>query len=361
MSRRLSVALLTSARTWRGSGVSLATIARGLREQGHDPYLLAGDAQVVEAFAALGFAAVPVLTGNTGLREARVLAGVLAGIGADAVVVDRPRDLRLAALASLTHRVAIVNRYNLSRARPPRDLLTRLAYRRVAMTIFVSETLAARALALARYLHLRPHRVIREGVDVERFRPDGAAAIAFRTARGLDGTPFVLAVGSLTLDKRYDFLLDVWARLGPPAPPLLICGAGAHRDRLRIRARDLGVDARFLGHLAPDELRGAYCAARCLVHAGAVETFGLSVLEAMACGCPVLGVAGGAVPEVLGETGVLAPAEDPHAFLALLRALLDDPPRRAALGEAARQRVLDHFTLPTMCQAYASVIESVVR
>ena len=361
MSRRLSVAFLTSARTWRGSGVSFATIAQGLPEHGHDPHMLAGDAQVVDAFAALGLPAVQVLTGNTGLREARVLAAILARIGADVLLVDRPRDLRLAALASMTHDVAIVNCYNLSRIRPPRDLLTRLAYRRVAMTIFVSETSAARALRRARYLHRRPHRIIRGAVDVEQFRPDREAAAGFRAAHGLDGTPFVLAVGSLTLDKRYDFLLDVWARLGPAAPPLLVCGEGAHGDRLRERARELGVDARFLGHIAPDSLRGAYCAARCLVHAGAVETFGLSVLEAMACGRPVLGVAGGAVPEVLGETGVLAPVDDAHAFLELLRALLNDQPRRAALGEAARQRVLDHFSLHGMRQAYAAAIESVAR
>ncbi len=358
--RPLGVALLTSARTWRGSGVSLASIARGVIEHGHRAHLLAGDAEVVERFAALGLPASRVVTGDTGLREARVLVRTLRRERVDVMLVDRPRDLRLAALASLGHPMAIVNRYNLSRPRPPRDLLTRLAYRRVGLTVFVSETSARAALRQAAYLRRRPHRVIHGGVDVARFRPDPAAGEAFRAAHGLVGTPFVLAVGSLTLDKRYDFLLDVWAGLDRSAPPLVVCGEGAHGERLRRRAAGLGVDARFLGHLGPDELPGAYNAACCLVHAGAVETFGLSVLEAMASGRPVLAAAGGAVPEVLGAAGVLAPPEEADTFRQALQALLRDEARRRALGEAARRRAVERFSLETMRRAYVAAIDSVV-
>lgn len=359
MPRSLSVALLTSARTWRGSGVSLASIAQGLIDRGHRAHLLAGDAEVVQQFAGLGLSAGRVPTGNTGLIEARALARVLRERGADALLLDRPRDLRLAALASLAHPVVLVNRYNLSRPRPPGDLLTRLAYRRVALTIFVSETSAASALRLASYLRRRPHRVIRGAVDADQFRPDEAAAAAFRAEHGLDGVGFVLAVGSLTLDKRYDFLLDLWPRLGQVAPILVICGEGVHGNRLRTRARELGVDARFLGHLPPEGLRGAYNAALCLVHAGAVETFGLSVLEAMACGRAVLGVQGGAVPEVVGSAGIVVPPDAAEQFVAQLGELIADPIRRRTLGQAARSRVLEHFSLQHMRRAYAEAIESV--
>ena len=107
MTRPLRVALLTSARTWRGSGVSRASVAEGLREHGHAPHMLAGDAEVVDAFTALGLPSGRVPTGNTGLREAGALAQTLRRIGADAVLVDRPRDLRLASLASLLYPVAM--------------------------------------------------------------------------------------------------------------------------------------------------------------------------------------------------------------------------------------------------------------
>jgi glycosyltransferase involved in cell wall biosynthesis len=357
--RSLSVVLFTSARTWRGSSVSLAGIAAGLREHGHHVHMLAGDEAVVEGFARLGLPASRVPIGNTGVREARALARVLGDRRADAILVDRPRDLRLAALASLAHPLPIVNRYNLSRARPPADLLSRLAYRRVGLTVFVSQTSAARVLAFAGYIRRRPYRVIHGAVDTERFRPDAASGAAFRATHGLGEAQFVLAVGSLTLDKRYDFLLDVWQRMGRDAPPLVVCGQGAHGARLRGRVRELGLNVRLIGQLGPEGLSGAYAAATCFVHAGAVETFGLSVLEAMASGAAVLGVLGGAVPEVVGDAGVLVPVEDPATFAAQLRALLADPGRRAMLGQAARSRVLELFSLDRMRGCYVAAIESV--
>jgi glycosyltransferase involved in cell wall biosynthesis len=360
VTRPLSVAFLTSARTWRGSGVSLASIAEGLRRRGHLPHMFAGDAEVVEAFAALGLPATRVLTGNTGPREALVLARALGAMRADVVVVDRPRDLRLVALASLARRVGIVNKYNLSRPRPPADLLTRLAYRRVRLTVFVSETLAARALARAGYLRTRPHRVIREAVDTTAFRPDPAAGASFRTTFGIGSADFVLAVGSLTLDKRYDFLLEIWAE-DRALPPLFICGDGPHRERLRARAATIGANVRFLGHQAGDQLLGAYNAARCFVHAGKVETFGLSVLEAMASGCPVLGVGAGALPEVIGDAGVVVPADEAGGFLDGLRELLRDQAGAQALATKARRRVEEHFSLPAMQQAYVAAIASAAR
>ena len=357
--RPLSVALLTSARTWRGSGASLAIIAEGLVQRGHRAHLLAGDDAVVDAFARLGLPASRVHTGDTGLREASAVARLLRRIGADAILVDRPRDLRLAALASIRHPLAIVNRYNLSRARPPSDLLSRLAYRRVGLTIFVSRASADRALQLAPYILRRPHRVIHGAVDPARFRPDAGAASAFRRDHGLADAPFALAVGSLTPEKRYDFLLDAWKRLGAKAPPLLICGEGGDEARLRDRATELGLNVRWLGQLEREQVPAAYAAATCLVHAGAVETFGLSVLEAMVSSLPVVAVRGGAVPEVLGDAGLLAPTDDVAVFARLVRELLTDPARRAALGVAGRSRALQQFSLEVMRSSYAAAIESV--
>jgi glycosyltransferase involved in cell wall biosynthesis len=356
--RSLNVAFLTSARAWRGSGVSLAHIAHGLIERGHRPYLLAGEDAVVEAFAQRGLPATRVPTGKTGLSGAHALVRALRATKADCLVVDRPRDLRLGVLASLVYPVAIISRYNLSRRRPPRDLLSRLAYLRVRLTVFVSETSARQARGAARYLRWRPHRVIPEGVGPE-FRPDPGRAAAFRARYGLGEREFILAVGSLTADKRYQFLFEVLQHLGSHAPTLVICGGGPLAERLRRRAADLGVNVHFLGLVPRDVLVGAYSAALCLVHACEIETFGLSVLEAMACGRPVIAVNGGAVPEVLGEAGILTHANDPESFSARLQELLADPELRARLGAAARYRATEHFSLSAMQRAYADAVESI--
>ena len=357
--RALRVALLTSARTWRGSGVSLAHIAQGLAERGHLPHLLAGEVPVVEAFAGLGLPTAKVATAKTGLSEALVLARTLQGIQADALVVDRPRDLRLGALASLIRPVAIVNRYNLSRENPPPDLISRLAYQKVRLTIFLSQTSARNALSRAQYLARRPHRIIAGGVDPMRFRPDPESGERFSRQHGLERTPFVVAVGALGWDKRYDFLLRSLAQLGGTPPALVICGTGSLADKLRIWARELSLDVRLVGQLQPDELRGAYNAAKCMVHAGAIETFGLSVLEAMACGRAVVAVNAGAVPEVLGNAGVTVPAEDSLAFAAAVQRLLAEPALNEKLGEQARQRAIHSFSLAEMRRSYSDAIESV--
>jgi glycosyltransferase involved in cell wall biosynthesis len=353
--RQLSVAFLTSARAWRGSGVSFFHIAQGLVTKGHRVHMLAGDDPVLQAFADRGLSAGRVPTGNTGIRGARALARSLRSVKADCLVVDRPRDLRLGALSSLFYPVALVNRYNLSRSRPPLDLLSRLAFRRVRLTIFVSETSARQALTGAHYLQSRPHQVIPEAVGPQ-FYPDPAAADEFRRAYGLGDREFVVAVGSLTADKRYDFLLNILSRLGVGAPLLVVCGAGSKIEELRELAARLQVEARFLGFVPPGKLPGAYSGAVALVHVCEIETFGLSVLEGMACGCAVVAADGGAVPEVLGGTGILSPPGDAEAFAARLRELLVQPDQRAALGATARRRAA-RFSLAAMQQAHVRAIE----
>lgn len=355
MGRSLSVAFLTSARAWRGSGVSFYHIAQGLVDRGHRVRMLAGDEPVVEAFAERGLTASHTPTGHTGIRGARALARSLRSVEADCLIVDRPRDLRLGALSSIVYRVALVNRYNLRYQGPPRDLLSRAAYLGVRLTIFVSQSSAHRALASAKYLGRRPHQVIPEAVGSQ-FRPDSAAADHFRARYALAGREFVLAVGSLTADKRYDFIFDALTRLGSEAPLLVVCGAGPLGERLKQRAAELNLEVRFVGMVSPELMPGAYTAATALIHACEIESFGLCVLEAMACGRSVVAVHGGAVPEVLGGAGILSPPNDPEGFGIRLRELLLDPLRRGALETAARRRA-EKFSLSEMQEAHAQAIE----
>ena len=353
----LRVALLTSARSWRGSGTSLANIARGLAERGHTVQLLATTPAVTEGFAAQGLPVRELPIRDTGLAEARILVRALRELQSDVLLAEKPRDLRLGALASLVRRFALVYRHNVGEASPPSDPIVRLAYRRVALTVFLTRAAEAQACAVAPFMVRPPRRVIYEALDVGRFRPDEPGGRAFRERHGLGDRPFLLAVGALEREKRYDWLLDALTRFGAHGPPLLVCGEGGFAGLMRDQAARRGLTVRLLGFLPPDELAAAYNAATCLVHACAVETFGLAIAEAMACGRPVVAVGGAALPEVLGDTGVLTP-DDPEQFVLALAELLADPPRRVALGNAARARAVKLFALDRMGREYAEALEA---
>jgi glycosyltransferase involved in cell wall biosynthesis len=106
-------------------------------------------------------------------------------------------------------------------------------------------------------------------------------------------------------------------------------------------------------------MRGAYSACDMLVHAGDVETFGLGVAEAMSCERPVIVVAGGALPEVVGRDGscgVVVSSQDARAMSEAIRRLAASERERAMLGERARERVRVHFSLASMQAEYARAV-----
>jgi glycosyltransferase involved in cell wall biosynthesis len=292
---------------------------------------------------------------STNLRTALRLRAELKAFGAEVLVVDRPRDLRLGMLATVGSRVALVSRYNSHAPRPPRDLLTRFAYWfGVRHTIFLTHEMANRVLRLAPWMRRATHRVIPEGICLEEFRPDAAAAADFRARHGLGDAPFVLTVGALTKEKRTAMIVD--ALRGVAAKPtLVLCGEGPMRDKLERHADFFGVPVRFLGQLPRSELRGAYSAATVLAHACDVETFGLSVLEAMACGAPVVGVRSGGLLEVVGTTGdagLLVEYDDAEAMGTAIDRVLNDPALAARLRVGARARAAEHFALDSMSKGY---------
>jgi len=303
----------------------------------------------------LGIPALVLPTRNTGVREVLELRRALRRSATTALIADRPRDLRLGAWAALGRRIGLIYRYNVSRERPPSDLVTRMAYRRVAMTVFRTDSGARNALATAPFMRRPPHRVITGGVDTGMFIPDPAEGVRFRITAGLGDQPVLLAVGALMPEKRYSDLLHVVAGLGRRVP-ILICGSGRLEPELRVQAAQLGVDARFLGFLAGAHLRAAYNAATCVIHACMVETFGLSVGEAMACGRPVVAAAGGGVVEVIGEAGILVPPLDREEFTRRVEGLLRDPEECRRLGQAARARSVAMFSVEKMITEYETLL-----
>ncbi|WP_341539184.1 glycosyltransferase family 4 protein [Chromatocurvus halotolerans] len=100
----------------------------------------------------------------------------------------------------------------------------------------------------------------------------------------------------------------------------------------------------FVSHISTEDLVTHYARATVAVVPSLYEGFGLPAGEAMACGVPVVATDAGALPEIVGDAGLLVPAADAGALAQAINALLRDPARRRALGDAARRRIVETFS-----------------
>jgi glycosyltransferase involved in cell wall biosynthesis len=195
-------------------------------------------------------------------------------------------------------------------------------------------------------LGIPEHRiaVIPEAVDASFAPPPRDRALALVRVRfGVDA-PYVLYVGQFDPRKNMDGLVAAFAR-----------AAERHKGLRLVVAGDLGKLASFLhdalergraprdrvvlaGHVTDLELAALYAGAECLLHAALLEGFGLTPLESLAAGTPVVGLRAGAVEEVVGDAGVLIDPTTPDALGEALIAYLDDTALQARLRAGAKAR-----------------------
>jgi len=161
-----------------------------------------------------------------------------------------------------------------------------------------------------------------------------------RAQLGLEGPTLVFA-GRLGVQKALGVALDALAAV--PGVTLAIAGDGPERERLRRRARELGLDgrARFLGAVSRETVLRLFRAADASLLSSSWENFPHTVVEALAVGTPVIATAVGGVPEVVRdeENGLLVPPNDPDALAAAIRRFFGDDELRRRLAEAAARSV----------------------
>jgi glycosyltransferase involved in cell wall biosynthesis len=224
----------------------------------------------------------------------------------------------------------------------------RLQYPRTARSaqaiIINSHSLRAE---IEQYLNVdeRKLKLIYEAVDHDLFKPgDAGAARAIVASRGVT-KPFVLFVSSLWPYKNCDGLLRAWAvaRNELRGRQLAIVGPG--RDEkyvggLHSLAAELGIseDVVFVGGVPLEETVSFYQAADVFVYPSLNETFGLPILEAMACGCPVVTSDTSAMPETAGGAAVLSDPKDP---VSVARGIVEAARSRDRLREAGLRRAGD--------------------
>jgi alpha-1,6-mannosyltransferase len=189
------------------------------------------------------------------------------------------------------------------------------------------------------------------GVDEAVFHPR-RRGVWLRERLGLPACTRVLVyAGRFTDEKNVPVLRRAFAHLGRPYHLLMI---GGHRTRR------LAPNITLLPYRRDSvELAQWLASSDALVHAGTRETFGLVILEAMACGRPVVAVRSGAVPELLTERcGLLAEPDDARSLADAVAALYDRD--LGALGRSARERVLQRFTWQRIFQRQLGIYRALL-
>jgi glycosyltransferase involved in cell wall biosynthesis/GT2 family glycosyltransferase len=179
------------------------------------------------------------------------------------------------------------------------------------------------------------------------FAPDDDAAAAARAEHGLDG-PYVVFLGDLQPRKNLGRLLEAWAVVrARRAEPVTLALVGAPRlgaDELDALVTRLGLEdsVRRLGRIeGTDGLRGILSGAAALAFPSLYEGFGFPVVEAMACGTPVVASDATALPETAGGAAILVDPLAPGAIAEGLLRVLDDEKEARRLRRAGLARVRD--------------------
>ena len=261
------------------------------------------------------------------------------------VTVDR--DLAVRSVSSLWKKMKHLRWHSFVR-------MQKMVARTLSRIITVSEK-ACRDISRDFLIPGDRFRVIANGIDLKRFHP--MPEIPRKEHR-------IIATNSAdTPLKGLHYLIRAVALVAVQRPiQLRIVGErrkDGNVDRL-IRSLGIGPRIRFTGRISHSDFVREYAKASAAVIPSVYEGFGLPVGEAMACGVPVISTTGGALPEVVGDAGILVPPADPEALAEAIVTIVDHPGYAAALGRAGRERVQRRFTWRRAAERTVDVYREVI-
>jgi MMP alpha-(1->4)-mannosyltransferase len=212
---------------------------------------------------------------------------------------------------------------------------------------------------IAREFKLSPSRfaVVPNGIDTDCFHPlPGVAREPFR----------LIATASADVPlKGLAHLLRAVALLAPAYPRLQLIVVGRPKEKSPVKSLigQLGIESRirFMGAIDQTEYLRQYARAWAAVVPSLYEGFGLPAGEAMACGVPVISTTGGALPEVVGDAGVLVPPADPQALAQAIETVCTRPDLAASLGRSGYDRVMAQFTWEAAARKTTAVYRQAIH
>ena len=346
---------IDSARSWRGGQNQVLLTALGMRALGHRAMLVVHPAGELRQRAREGHDLVPLAPATEmDLSAAWRLSRLVKQLKPDVLHAHDPHAVAMAALAlSMSTQLA----------KPPLvasrrvdfhmkgNALSRWKYRQVDCFVCASD--AIRDMVIADGVPAAHAVTIHEGVDL------GHIAAAPKADLHADlwlphDAPIVGNVAALVPHKGQRHLVDAAAIVVKQVPDarFVIAGEGELRASLERHIGEKHLEKHvFLAGFRPDIL-SVHKAFDVFVMSSITEGLGTSLLDAMACGRPIVATTAGGMPEVVadGETGILVPPRDDNAMAAAIVRLLKDPALRGRMGAAGERRVNEHFSAERMVQ-----------
>lgn len=248
---------------------------------------------------------------------------------------------------------------------PPFNWIERSALKRAAGWIAYGQTIAETLGTRPGYRD-RPYRIFPVGVDLGHFQPQSEAGAALRKSLGweVDGAPVVGYLGRFTpekglplLQRMLDGLAVPWRALfvgTGPLEPSLRAWACAHGERVRICTAVRHAEVpRYLNAMdvlcAPSQTTPRWR-----------EQFGRMLIEAFACGVPVIGSDSGEVPHVIGNAGIIVGEQDEAGWRRALAELFESPGRRGELAARGLERAREHYAWPIIARQYLDFFEQIL-
>ena len=346
---------IDTARTWRGGQNQVLLTVLGMRALGHRAMLVAhGEGELRQrAREGLELIALAPRT-EMDLSAAWRLSRLIKQLGPDVVHAHDPHGVAMAALAlSMSTQLA----------KPPLvaarrvdfhlkgNALSRWKYRQVDCFICASE--AVRRMLVADGVPAARAVTVHEGIDLGHV--DAAPAADLHADLWLPhGSPIVGNVAALVPHKGQRHLIEAAAIVVKRVPDarFVIAGEGELRPVLERQIKEHRLEKHvFLAGFRPDIL-SVHKGFDIFVMSSVTEGLGTSLLDAMACGKPIVATTAGGMPEVVqdGATGLLVPPRDHQAMADALVKLLTNPELRARMGAAGVTRVRAKFSVERMLQ-----------